>query len=434
MSYRWGLPHLAYFKALANETSEHNATWRSTLAGLAAMRLVDAWADGDPLPAAGIQALERAIKMMDVGAPERSSLTTLAAALCREKGGRSADGDSKVLEHVRDYAEVLWRSAAWTLAGDCCRTIVRHARTSAENAMIPLTYDRLGHCLRARGDSEAAFKAFETGRSLANTRADIAADLQLRISEASLELQRGHDTAAECMLDDVAVEATFAGLSQLGARAAHDRGVIAYRRGDTVRSLELFLRALAGYGDDVGAERALADIALVWLDQGHRDIARNIFQALARYSAERSQRWAATVNLLRIAVLDADEPLFETHCRTLSQAALSIRHEAHYHLFAAEGWIRFNRPTLAKKALGRAAEAIRRGGVAELETQLSGCKRELDALPRKRKSLASAPDQSRDEELAAHSAPTDFRPLMARTSAAALAWRGGRESEASGSY
>jgi tetratricopeptide (TPR) repeat protein len=333
-----------------------------------------------------------------------------------------------VLEYVRDYAEVLWRSAAWTLAADCCRTIVRHARTSAENAIIPLTYDRLGNCLRARGESDAALEAFQTGRSLASSHTDIAADLQLRISEASLELQRGNDTAAECMLDDVTVEATFSGLPRLGARAVHDRGVIAYKRGDTARALELFLRALAGYGDDAGAERALADIALVWLDQGYRDIARNVFQALATYSAEQSQRWTATVNLMHIAVLDADEPLFAAHCRTLSRASLSIRHEAHYHLFAAEGWLRFKRPTLARKALGRAADAIRRGGVAELATRLSDCQRELETLPRKRIMPASDPDQPRDQEISARSVVPDFQPLMARTSAAALAWRGGRES------
>lgn len=422
MSYRWGIPHLAYFKALASEPNEQTSSWRSTLAGLVAMRLVDAWAQGDPLPAAGIQALERAINMMDLDVPEAPSLRNIAAALRAERAGRQSGGDSSVLPLVREYAEILWQTAAWTLAADCCRTIIRHAKAESERALVPLVYDRLGHCLSARGRSDAAVDAFRTGRTLANERGDLAADLQLRVSEAHLESQRGLGTAAECMLDEVTVEATFAGLRRLGAQALHARGVIAYKRGDTARALELYLRALSEYGDDRRAERALADLALVWLDQGYHGVARGVFERLAQDSLEGSQRSVATMNLMHIAVLEGDEPRFDAYHRALARAVLAVRHQAHYYLIAAEGWLRFERPTLARRSLTRAANAIRRGGITDLMTRWSDCQRALAASARKREPKANAVELPR-------TAPVEFEPLAARTRAATLSWRGGRRSQ-----
>jgi hypothetical protein len=46
---------MAYFRALADAPSERSSGWRSTLAGLVAMRLIDAWATEDLLPDAGLR-------------------------------------------------------------------------------------------------------------------------------------------------------------------------------------------------------------------------------------------------------------------------------------------------------------------------------------------------------------------------------------------
>jgi tetratricopeptide (TPR) repeat protein len=429
--YRWGVRHFAYFKALANETSEHTTTWRSTLAGLVAMRLLDAWVDGGALPIAGMQALECAINMMDVDAAERVPLTNVESALRAEIGGRNGDDDSKVLVRIRAYAEVLWQAAAWELATDCCRTIIRYADTPSEHALIPLTYDRLGYCLRAQGLLEAAGAAFQTGRGLAIARGDRAADLQLRISEANLEMYHGRLPAADCLLDEIAAEATFAALPQLVAKATHNRGVIAYERHEMSRALEFYLCAFDAYGTDSGAERVLADMALVAQELGGRAIARYIFESLVTHSTEQSQRSAARINLLQIAAEERDESLFDAHRHALARATLSVRHEAHYHLFSAEGWLAFDRPTLARQAFERAIDAVRRGGVAELEAKLTACKERLEAASRKRTADHRADELRRSHERIARP-PVDLHPLMVRTAAAAHAWRGGRESISAG--
>jgi tetratricopeptide (TPR) repeat protein len=428
VSYRAGLPHLAYFRALAREENEEGSSWRGTLAGLAAMRLLDVWSVGDALPDAGVRAVERAIKMMDVDAPERESLERLEDTFRSEGRRLGGNSESQVLAHVRAYADVLSQSAAWTLAIDVCRTIIREARTPSERAMLPLVYDRLGRCLRACGKPHAAMEAFQTGRARACAVGDIAGDLHLRISEAVLEAQRGHKLAAELILDEVTVEAAHAGLPEVCARAMHDRGTIAYRRGEPLRALSLYFHALDDYGDAAAGDRVFADIALVLEDIGHRDLARQVLLALETRSIEQSQRWAATVNLMRIAALDDDEALFTVYHRRLAQLRLSARQQAYYHLFAGEAWLRFGRPALARQALSRAQIAIARYQVRELVPRLSDCQREAAAALRGRPRPGTSDETSHLDHAATVDAPPELQPLIARTTATLTGWRSNRES------
>src|SRR5579862_536827 len=359
---------MAYFRALADAPSEQDPTWRSTLAGLVAMRLIDAWATEEPLPEPGLRALERSINMMDVDAIERPALGCLRSALTSEERGRAGDA-SQVLHCTHEYAESLWLTAEWALASDACRTIIRHARTSAEQTIVPSAYSRLGHCLLVRGRQDAAIEAFQTGRSIASAQGDLRSDLSLRIAETTVDVQRGRYAAAECILDEVIADATFAGLTEVRARATHDRGVIAFKRGDAVRALTLYFLALDEYGTHDGADRVLADIALAVLDIGYLDIAREVLQKLEQDSIESLQRWAATVNLMRIAVLDDKELVFDEYRRKLARVRLPVRQRAYYHLFAAQGWIRFGQPVLARRELARVGHAVQHYQLAELEAE-----------------------------------------------------------------
>jgi hypothetical protein len=406
---------MAYFRALADAPSEQSSGWRCTLAGLVAMRLIDAWATEDPLPDAGLRALERAINMMDVDAPERGTLRSLGEALVGEASGRTDDEDSCVLERTRAYGESLWLTAEWALASDACRTIIRHARTTAEQQIVPQAYDRLGHCLLARGRQDKAMEIFQAGRSFASARDDFRSDLCLRISEASVDRIRGNHMAAECILDDVIADATFAALPDVRARATHDRGVTAFHRGETVRAVSLYFQALREYGTDAGADRVLADIALAVLKFGYHDIARDVLEILERDSVEQVQRWAATVNLMRIAALDDHEPLFDGYRRSLARVRLPVRQLAHYHLFAAWGWLRFHQPLLARRELTRAQYVVRRYRITELDDDISAS---LTALESKAPVLVTPP-----------LAPPDLRLLIERTPAAVVAWQNGRRSE-----
>jgi hypothetical protein len=126
---------------LEKQSSEHSSVWRNTLAGLAALRLLDVWADGTPLPEAGIQALDNAINMMDVDTLQRAPLRRLANELSEERNGRRTHHESTVLRSVPPYAEALWNDAEWTLAIDVCQTAINHAETIGEPALVPSLYD-----------------------------------------------------------------------------------------------------------------------------------------------------------------------------------------------------------------------------------------------------------------------------------------------------
>jgi tetratricopeptide (TPR) repeat protein len=420
---------MAYFRALAAAPSEQSSGWRCTLAGLVAMRLIDAWATEERLPDPGLRALERAINMMDVDAMEREPLRALREALLLEARGRTSDEDSHVLERVREYGEALWLTAEWTLASDACRTIIRHARTASERAIAPLAYSRLGHCLLARGRQDAAMEAFQTGRSFASSRGDLRSDLALRIAEATVEIHRGNYLGAECILDEVIAEATFAALPDVRARAMHDRGGVAYRRGDTDRALTLYFRALDEYGTDVGADRVLADIGLAVLEFGHRDIAREVLQILERESVEQVQRWAATINLMRIAALDDNEPLFDGYRRTLSRVRLPARQRAYYHLFASQGWLKFDQPLLSRRELLRAEQAVCRYRLTELDEELSNALSALELMSAKREAGEIPALLSLGRESTSAATPGLLR-LIDQAPAAAKAWQSGRRSTA----
>lgn len=416
---------MAYFRALADAPNEQDPTWRSTLAGLVAMRLIDAWATEEPLPDAGLRALERAINMMDVDAPERAPLGGLRGALTAEENGRAGD-ESQVLERTHEYAESLWLTAEWALASDSCRTIIRHARTPSEQAIVPSAYSRLGHCLLVRGRQDAAIEAFQTGRSIASSHGDMRSDLTLRIAETTVEVQRGRYAAAECILDEVIADATFAGLTQVRARAIHDRGVIAFKRGDAARALTLYFRALDEYGTHAGADRVLADISLAVLEIGYLEIAREVLQKLEQDSIESLQRWTATVNLMRIAALDDKELVFDEYRRKLTRLNLPVRLRAYYKLFAAQGWIRFGQPLLARRELAGVHHAVQHYQLAELEAELSEVLRALELTSMKREATAST---SFDRESTARLTP-DLQRLVDRAPAAATIWQGGRRSGA----
>jgi hypothetical protein len=294
--------------------------------------------------------------------------------------------------------------------------VIRNARTTSEREIVPLAYDRLGHCLLARGRQDAAIETFQVGRSFATARGDFRSDLFLRISEASVERRRGSYLAAECILDEVIAETTFEALPDLRARATHDLGVTAYERGDNVRALSLYFRALDEYGTHTGADRVLADIALAVLKFGYNDIARSVLEILEKDSIERGQRWTATLNLMRIATLEANEPLFDGYRRSLNGVRLPVRLQAHYHLFAAQGWLRFDQPLLARREITRAQQVARRYRITEIEGELETSLRAFELKsPRPVVVLEPPPPAS-----------PDLRFLIERAPAAATAWQSGR--------
>jgi hypothetical protein len=276
------------------------------MAGLAALQLVDSWATEKPLPSAGLEGFQDAIHMMDTDAPERPSLSALVDALRAESAGRDSSS-AKVLASLDDYTEVLTRTAEWRLAIDACRTLIRHARAPAERAILPQTCSRLGACLAKTDRWQAALEVLEVGRVDAYARRDTLGDLIIRITEAELEADRGNVVAAEALLDEISVEATHASATQIRARAFHGRGRVANSRGENARALSLYATAIEEYEHDASIDRALGEMAAIWLHLGFRDVACRVLLALEASGIEPLTR-AEAAHLIRTAAPAGREP------------------------------------------------------------------------------------------------------------------------------
>jgi hypothetical protein len=128
------------------------------------------------------------------------------------------------------------------------------------------------------------------------------------------------------------------------------------------------------------------------------------------------------LNLMRIAAVHDSESLFDRYGRTLARVRLPARQRAYYHVFAAEGWLRFDRPALARRHLERAEYLYDRYGIIEIDEKLSQCLRALES----KQSLTEAALPAQDDKATALIGP-DLRHLIDQAPAAAIAWQSGRK-------
>jgi len=372
------IAHLPFLESLAG-MKESSPQWQRTLAGFLTLRFVEKWADttdGAPAPLLKeINAVHRAVDEVD-DSRVRELLDDIITATTRSWGQQS----STVTAAVLNYAQYLRELEAWPLAADAFDTFVRHALTSDERQFLPIAYVRLGACQRVAGDSEAALAAYEAGGECAERAGDIQTALMARLGAAHVMKDRGNYPAAERMLDDVInTAAGVEGLSDVLARAKHDRGVVATDRGDTERAVALYYEALNAYKDERGRQRVLVDIAYNLTALGLVDAARDAFRALYASATESYGRAIAAINLMYLAQLGGRELEFEVFRRELAAAPLPPRGAAHYFLYAGEGLRRFGRNEGARIAYGRALEIATRHQFNVILLQADGA---LDAMRR----------------------------------------------------
>jgi tetratricopeptide (TPR) repeat protein len=384
------LPHLAFIDALG-ELTESAPQWPRTLAGFLTLRFVDKWADAmedecGPL-LREVNAVQRAVAQID-DQRTRTYLNDLVSSACASWGTRSPAVTSALLA----YAQHLRDLEAWAMAADAFETFVTHARTDEERRFIPLAYVRLGACLRVAGDPDAALSAYRAGEIHAERAGDTQTALLAQLGAAHVMKDRGNYPVAEAMLERVIADASSrmredstADLTDVLARAKHDRGVVATDRGDTERAVTLYFEALNAYKDERGRERVLADIAYNLTALGLHDAARDAFQVLHTSAREPYGRAIAAINLMHLAQLEGRELEFEQCRRELATCSLPPRGAAHYHLYAGEGLHRFGRQEAARVAFEKAIELAERHKLntilIQAEASLAAMERHEDPPP-----------------------------------------------------
>jgi len=294
------------------------------------------------------------------------------------------------------YAQRLHKSGHFDLAIAVYRRIV-DCGESCPGFDLATAHLRLGYCLRESGDFDGADTEFELGIARAIRYGEVRPALNLKIARASLACMRGNIEDAESWTTSVLASAESLGDQCLIARAAHERGNAVRERGDFVEALFWHERAMEATsvwlrtGDPAAREaqsRLLNDIGVVFYRMGLHDHARSACQTVFLTTRERSNRWAACINLLMLAAADNHRDSFDQHRATLDKIPLPARLLAIYLEELGDGWLAFDDPDAARDAYMRLARLAEKHGLTRF------ARRAFDAL---------------------RGAPRDSVPLAART-------------------
>jgi tetratricopeptide (TPR) repeat protein len=349
--------HMAFFRAASAET-EGSMEYKTVLAGLLVLRLLDKWrsrVDGDrELKFHEFVAVKRAVEAI-ADSPVRRILGELVNTISAFTDGSA---DTRVPKLIA-YAQLLEHDARYDVSADVYLTAIELA---SDKELLPLCYQRAGVCMRRLGAIDRATELYRDGLAVALENDDQFWPLQLRISMAVLEHHKGDLPEAERQLDAIIAEADAIG-SPLAADAKHERGQVAFARDQDALAAELYYAAMKAYVDPEKKRRAMHDLASALVDLGHLDCARTALSAIYNSGdAQGETGHSAALNLMRIAVLAGEQVKFDKLRRELAERRLAGHQQAHYHVFAGQGYLRFGELAKARDEFAQAlvvAEAHR---------------------------------------------------------------------------
>jgi tetratricopeptide (TPR) repeat protein len=338
--------HLAFFQRLSEFTDFTDPRWHELVAGLVTLRLVDRWVVREATER-DITAREHLEVRRAIAAVRDVRVRNVLVQLLQATRETEADAASlSVL--LLSYAGLLEQSAEWRAAIDVYQTSRRHS-LDADRSGLPLIYGRIGFCHRQLGELAAAGSAYEDGRRLAEELGLSSAALNLRNCEGVLALHRGNIPEAARILDGVIEQAASADHRQVFASASHDRGAVAIKQGEYTVAAIYFDKALRGYDDHVRKERALEDLADALYLLGAHDSARDAFLINSVAAVQADVRAHAVICLMRLAIDQGDELMFETYRNSaLDLESLSSHMQAQLHRQLAIGYAAFDRQSKAR--------------------------------------------------------------------------------------
>ncbi len=356
------LPHQAFFEALAACESESSVGWAGAAAGLVVVRLFDHWVEFGPELLAPDQwevtAVREAVARIKAGDPIRAILEGIVEAIAANPSGEPA----RILPRLMAYGRALHYEAKWALSADVYQTVLAQAHPLDECDLTIDAYMQFGYCLRMLGQWPEATDAYTAAGELAAAAGDLVKALRARVAEAKLAMDRGNMPKAEEILDDTLTRTArdAEDLRDIRAVAFHDRAVVAHARGQYEPAARFGYQALQGYREQAARDRALVDIAIAFVELGVYSAARDALVIVAATAREQYVRWAATINLMDIAVREGCEPVFENYRGELEDKELPASLEANYHLHVGWGYFVFHRLGAARVALERARDIAAR--------------------------------------------------------------------------
>ena len=341
--------HMAFFRAASAET-EGSMEYKTVLAGLLVLRLLDKWrsrVDGDrELKFHEFVAVKRAVEAI-ADSPVRRILSELVNTISAFTDGSA---DTRVPKLIA-YAQLLEHDARYDVSADVYLTAIELA---SDKELLPLCYQRAGVSLRHLGEIDRAAELYREGLAIAAENGDQFWFLRLRLSTALLEFHKGDLPEAERQLDGIIADADVLG-SPVAAEARHERGRVAYARDQDAIAAEYYYAALKAYVDPALKFRVMHDLAGALTDLGHLEYARTVLSALHNAAhADVEMGCHAALNLMRVAVLMGEQVKFDQLRRELADKRLTAHQRAHYHVFVGQGYFRFGEPVRARDEFAQA--------------------------------------------------------------------------------
>lgn len=340
------------FAELLGSVPDTDIEWPALYAGHTVVRLLDTWLVAGPASASDdlVAAARVALDRIRAASAARQILMGIVDA-----GSHSPRPDPRqLIPRVMAYGRSLEYEARWSAAIDVYGVLVARMDAVADAEIVVDAHLRAGYCLRMQGDLAASELAFARAKEIATAVPDKARILHALVGEAALAAARGNLPLAESILDDIIGAATQSGLTDLRAIALHDRSAVAYWRGQHDQAVRLGYDALQLTHSLTSRDRILNDLALAFTQLGMLETARDAFLVLTATAQEQQVRWLAMINLLEVAALQTNEPLFEHYRRDLLGESLPPAVEAQYHYYVAFGYRALGKAALAERSLERA--------------------------------------------------------------------------------
>ena len=414
------LGHLAYLEALADAAgaADHGARWSVVSAGYATLQLFEVWAGfhrGALTPdEIEIRRVRRRIESVHDADPIRRCLQQLVELIERAVLVSGVDEHREcelaAARIVAAYGKLLQYEASWSLARDVFSTLAAFARLVDDEERLLDSMLMIGFCHRMLAEFDDAREAYGRLRALAS---QLGSEQYLLLSElgfAKIAIERGNLPAAVGMLDQLITETEADEHAAIRAKALMDRARVAAQMGDHTSAVVLGHEALQCSADPMERERILINLAMTLRELGLWDQARDANVILAATAQEAAVRWMAQINLMALATLTHDAPMFDAIRREVSAMPLPPYLRTLLHEASAHGLRAFGQPAESTLEFRRMLDVAERHGLHEFIVKAREAQRE-------------ASDSANRPALAQSTSMGDVTPEVARVARTITAMR-----------
>jgi len=359
------LQHSAFFETLGS-ISESHPDWSATTAGLMVLRLIDGWlTEGSRAPQVsvwGVRAVRDAIAAM----PREAMAGPILSGIVDSVEVAQMPDIRLLAPRLLAYGRCLDHEARWPLAIDVYETTLAYLPAALSADMAIDANMRLAHCLRVVGRFDEAGGSYARAKLIATEADDRMKALHARVGEGTLAVARGNLPLGESILDEAIAASGEAGFDDVRAIALHGRAFVANARHHYDQAARFAYDALQLTHSLTGRDRILTDLAQSLTQLGALDAARDAFLVVSATGQEQYVRWIAMINLLEVAALQTNEPLFDRFRRELSDEALPAYLRAQYHYHSAMGHRAFGKLVAAESCLVQASELAEQNSFNQL--------------------------------------------------------------------